>query len=387
MIIVFALAVSLLLHTYLIYPLLLNILAKNKKSNGIVFSESDEDLPSVSILFAAYNEQNAIKEKILSTIQTEYPLDKIEILIGSDASTDDTNLIIIELAKKFPQIRFYPFENRSGKAKIINTLYDETNYSILIFTDAKVFFTPSTIFELVKHLKNPKIQMVGGNLVNKKFHSNGVSVQENTYMNMEMRMKYQEGILWGTVAGVFGACYAIRKECYNPIPKNFVVDDFYVTMKVLEKGGHVINEINAICYENLASGLKEEFRRKVRISSGNFQNLRYFAKLLFSKRQGLSFSYISHKVLRWIGPLMIILCFFSGIYLAFYYNIFIYIAILQAFTFSIPLFDWILSKIQIHIKLFRYITHFYSMNIALMMGFFKYIRGIKSNVWQPSIRK
>ena len=115
--------------------------------------------------------------------------------------------------------------------------------------------------------------------------------------------------------GAFGGCYAVRSACYHPAPRAFIVDDFFISMAVLQDGYQAINELAAVCHEDVSDQLPEEFRRKARISAGNFQNLVAFRRLLWPPWQGRSFAYWSHKVLRWLTPLLLVLLLLSSVVL------------------------------------------------------------------------
>ncbi|MCD6556746.1 MAG: glycosyltransferase, partial [Bacteroidales bacterium] len=280
---------------------------------------------------------------------------------------------------------FYPFQKRTGKISIINQLKTKAKNDILILTDTKVFFKKDTIYHLIKHFKNPDIKMVGGVLQNNKLNKNDISKQEDAYMSREMKIKYYEGLIWGSSMGIFGAIYAVRKENLADIPSNFKVDDFFVSMKVIEKGGKVIFEKNALAEEKITGNIKEEFKRKVRIATGNFQNLVKFTSLLKKPFTGKAFCFISHKLIRWAGPLFILIAFISNLFilnrLLYQFSMIIFLL-----TFIIPLFDYMLKKMHININLFRYFTHFYGMNIALVAGFFIFLKGVESAIWEPSKR-
>lgn len=384
--IIFFISLFLILHSYVFFPIILKILSRNKKQNDNIYKESDEGLPLVTILLAVYNEELVIENKIKSTFDTNYPSKKIEFIIGSDASTDKTNEIIKTYQKKFANLRLVEFKGRSGKSKIINELAQLALYETLILTDANVFFRPDTIYQLIKHYKNPDISLIGGNIINAGLSIDGISYQEKTYISRENIMKYQEGIIWGTMAGAFGGCYSIMKNQYSPVPPKFFMDDFFITMSVLARNGKCINELNAICDEDVSNKMSEEFRRKVRISIGNFQNLFRFKRLLFPIFSGLSFCFLSHKVLRWFGPIFIVLIFTSNVFL-FNLNYFFQITLFsQLVLISIPILDFLLKNLNIHIKIMRFITHFYSMNLALLIGFFRFLYGVESNIWQPTQR-
>ncbi len=384
--VIFLISVFLLFHSYVLYPLILNLLARSKKQNSLIYTSEDE-LPDISILLAAYNEEKVIQKKIETTFNTQYPGHKIELLIGSDNSTDNTNSIIERYALKDERIKFTAFSSRQGKGNILNIISKQANGQIYVLTDAKVFFIPETLFELVKHFKNPQIGIVGGNLINMNRESHEIAVQEMTFMSREIKMKYQEGIVWGTMMGAYGACYAIHSKYWHSIPDGFSVEDFYMTMKVLQDEKACITELKAKCFENVPGLLQEEFRRKVRISSGNFQNLIAFRTMLWPPWKGLSFSFLSHKVIRWIGPLLLIVAFLTNGVLFGKNIIYKYLFICQIALLLVPFLDYILRKIQVHVVLLRFITHFYGMNAALLSGLFKYLKGIKTNVWEPTARK
>ncbi|MEA3496889.1 MAG: glycosyltransferase [Bacteroidota bacterium] len=361
-------------------------MARKKTQNNIIFNKSDKDLPNVSILLAVYNEELVIENKIKSTFNTDYPVDKIEFLIGSDASSDKTNEIIIKLKQEYKNLQLIEFEQRTGKAEIINNLKERAKNEVLVLTDANVIFKPDTIYHLLKHYKNDKISLVGGNIINSRFNEQGISQQEEMYISRENKIKYNEGILFGAMIGAFGGCYSIRTKNYSKVPARFFMDDFYITMNVIENGGKCINELDAVCSEDVSNKLSEEFRRKIRISIGNFQNLTRYKNLLIPLFNGVSFSFLSHKVIRWHGPFFLILIFVSNIFL-FNTNIFFKITLIgQLLLFIIPFVDSSLRRIKVNITLLRFITHFYFMNLALLLGLFKFLKGVKTNIWQPTQR-
>jgi cellulose synthase/poly-beta-1,6-N-acetylglucosamine synthase-like glycosyltransferase len=373
-------------HSYVLFPVLLSIIAKRKSSNLNFYPRDSPDLPNVSILLAAYNEEKVIAEKIVKTFQTSYPIHKLEFLIGSDASTDATNKIVKAHRDLYSELKLIEFPDRSGKVAIINKLASIAAGEILILTDANVFFDEETIYQLVKHYKNQEIELVGGNILNQNIKRDGIGHAEKTYLSRENKIKYAEGLVWGCMMGVFGGCYSVRKRSFQPVPERFNVDDFYISMQVLKNGGKAILELCAIAYEDVSNRLSEEFRRKVRISKGNFQNLNLFYPLLWPLNNALAFTFLSHKVIRWVGPLLIILTFLCSLGLSSQTLFFKYVLVVQIALMLIPFLDWILKKININIPVFRFISHFYVMNLALLTGFYKYVKGVESNVWKPTER-
>jgi cellulose synthase/poly-beta-1,6-N-acetylglucosamine synthase-like glycosyltransferase len=197
--------------------------------------------------------------------------------------------------------------------------------------------------------------------------------------------KHAEGKIWGSLMGPFGGCFAVRRIDFQPVPENFLVDDFYTCMQVLKNKKCCISDEKAIVLEDVSNNMNAEFKRKIRISSGNFQNLAKFWPLLLGFN-GTAFAFLSHKVLRWLTPffILIILLVFP-ILLAAKEN-YQYFGVFLIVMFSSLAFDFILKKMNIHLSVLRFLTHFTSMNIALFLGFFRYLRGIKSSVWEPTER-
>ncbi len=391
--IIFWISVLALFHSYVLYPLILKILVRGKKNNQIHYSHQ-EKLPHLFLLMSVYNEESVIDEKLKSVFNTTYPLDKLAVLVGSDGSTDQTDQIIEKHRQKYPQIKFTRFGGRNGKSNILNQLFEmhreyifDQHQPIFIMTDANVMFSENMLYELAKHFKNPDIGIVGANIVNRGMKEAGISFQEKSYIQRENKIKYYEGVLWGNMMGAFGACYALKAEYFSPIPPNYLMEDFYITMSVLDRNKDAIKEMDAIAFEDLPDSMQEEFRRKKRISSGNFQNLSAFKHLLNPKRASLAFSFLSHKILRWLGPFFILMAFISCLILSLQNDLYRGLLILQVLVLSIPMLDWLLKQLNIHIKLFRFITYFYYMNYALLIGFINYLKGIKTNAWQPPKRK
>ena len=186
--------------------------------------------------------------------------------------------------------------------------------------------------------------------------------------------------------GAFGGVVSIRKKLYEPIPPNYIVDDFYTTFRVLEKGAEAINNLEAIAYEDVSNKVSKEFKRKKRIAAGNFQNLRRFSKYLLKPLSPIGFCFWSHKVLRWLGPFFLIGIIVSNLAIVDVNPIFKILLFAQISFYLIPFLDFIFGNLGVHIKLLRFISHWLAMNLALFTGFIAYIKGIKSNVWTPTER-
>lgn len=376
------LTILLIFHTYVGFPSLLFFLKRGKSRKEIVSTDFQE----VTIIMSLYNEEAVIAQKLDSILHSDYPSDKIFLLIGSDHSDDHTNEIVEQYAAQYPNITFHSYDERRGKGNVINQLMKEVTTELVIFTDANVIFAPQTIQELLKGFSDPEVGLVDSNMQNTGIKKDGISIPEKAYISREVRIKNSEGVLWGTMMGPFGGCFAIRTELYRPIPQNFMVDDFFICMKVLALGKDAINNVNAVVYEDVSNNLSDEFRRKTRIATGDFQNLFYFFPMLFSPRKGLSFCFLSHKVLRWFTPLLLIFYYISNLFLLFgspfYLTLFI---LFNTLLLLIPL-DFLLKKKEIHCKLLRFNTHFFSMNLALLIGMIRAMQGVESAAWKPTAR-
>ncbi|MBE9509623.1 MAG: glycosyltransferase [Bacteroidetes bacterium] len=384
-IIIFWTSIFLLLYSYILYPALLRILACRKQSNRIVYSKNG-DMPDISVIMSVYNEEKVLENKINSIYSTSFPKGKMEVIIGSDGSCDQSEEILRKMKKELTNFSFYHSNIRRGKPNVLNDLVSKAKGDILIFTDANVLLNESTITGLVKHFKNPEIGLVDSIMINTGIKKNGISRQESAYISMEVDMKHREGLVWGTMMGPFGGCYAMRKNLFIPIPDNFLVDDFFLNLNVLKNRKKSINDMKVTVSEDVSDMLMEEFRRKKRIAAGSFQNLSHYAGLLWPPYTSLSFSFISHKILRWFGPLFLILIIISNAFIFMRNEIYIYSIYLEGTLIIITIIDLIVSRFNKHIAFFRYVTHFFSMNLALSLGLINFLKGIKTNVWEPTKR-
>ncbi len=375
---------ALILHTYLVFPLWLDIRVRlSRKKNR----PPEDHYPSLSIIIPAYNEESVIRQKILSIYKSDYPHDKMEVLVMSDASTDNTDTIVKELQTVYPSLTFTRSERRIGKPSILNRLVKKASGEVLVLTDANVMLAKNTLRLLTRHFSRPETGLVDTRLVAVDHQKKeGISLQEKMYTSREVMIKYKEGLLWGIIMGPSGACFALRKDLFRPVPPGFLVDDFYINMKVLEQHYRAIVEPEAVVYEDTTYKLKEAFRRKVRIATGNFQNLRAFRKLFRNIFRPVGFCFWSHKGIRWFVPWLILMNLLSNLYLAAYSPVYLIFLALHLFFLFLIFIDNILGIFGKQIVILRFVTHFYSMNLALAAGLIKALKGVKTNVWEPTER-
>jgi cellulose synthase/poly-beta-1,6-N-acetylglucosamine synthase-like glycosyltransferase len=380
----FWISALLIMHTYVVYPVLLLVLDKMFKKINI--NRTENYTPGVSVLMAVHNEENVIRKKIESLLHSDYPVDRLEILVGSDSSNDGTVEILNELKESFSSLKVIIFKDRIGKPAAINRLLTEAKGEIVIITDANVFPERTTILTLVRNFSDKSIGLVDTRLVNTGIKKDGISLPEMAYINVESKLKNIEGRLWGKMMGPFGGFYAFRRDSYEPNSGNILADDFRICMNVIRKGQKAISDTKAIVNEDVSNNLRDEFYRKVRISAGNFQNLRHFAFLLLRPFSIWSFCFVSHKLIRWITPFLWFIVIVTNILLINDSFFFLLLIFLQVIFLLLPAFDLFLKKFNIHLVLLRFFTHLYFMNIALFFGFIKYLGGIRTGAWTPTKR-
>jgi cellulose synthase/poly-beta-1,6-N-acetylglucosamine synthase-like glycosyltransferase len=359
--------------TYGLYPLWQILLPG--KSHPIIEINSNTQL--VTVIFAAYNEQDVIEDKIRSIYHSSYPTELIEVWIGSDKSTDATEDIITRLQLEFKTLNLYVSAGRAGKAAIMNILAKKAGGDIFIATDANIIFDRHTITELVKYYSIVNVGAVAGNLTYEKENiSTGTSKNEHFYLNIENRIKQTESNKYGFCLGMEGGLYSIRKELWSEIPPHTFMEDFFQTIQVFDQGHKIVFNEFALGFEDVSTSLKEEFNRKIRISIGNFQNLRRFRKLAMNKPFPFGFVFLFHKILRWLTPHLFIL---SSLLI-----LFTPIALPYLMLISVVVFAQI-----IWVRFFPPgpFTYFCAMNLALFIGYIRFLRGVTSSVWQPTKRK
>ncbi len=373
-----AVPLLLLIHSYIIFPVRM---IWTSGSND--FSQYTVPNYQVAVLMAAYNEEAVIKEKLESLLNTNYPLSALSILVASDASTDETDTILKHYAQQYPQIMYFRFEERTGKPHIINYLAGKADSDVLILTDADALFFPDTLPSLLRPFQDPEIGGVQANLLIKGKPDEQVAHQEIHYNQREVKMKRGEGAR-GAVIGADGTCYAIRRTLFKPVPAGFYVDDFFIFMSILQQGYHTCFASEAYCVMQVSGDSGIQFRRKVRISKGNFQNLGYFGLLENPFQSFAGYAFISHKVIRWIAPFLMVIILAANVILVSYHEVFNLLLLLQFGFYGIGFLDLVFRKLNIYMTPLRYVSHFVLMNIALLVGFFQYMLAPWDGTWDST---
>ncbi len=374
---------AVLIYTYLLFPLVIRIIASFCKNDFL----QDETLQSISILISAYNEEKVIKERIINISNLIYDFDKIEVLVGSDCSTDSTNEILTDLEKKYSWLKVYIFKERRGKVPVLNKLVDIAKNEILVFTDANTEFSQESIKILASNFNSGKVGGASGRLILKEPKENfNKSNLEKKYWGYETKIKICEGKC-GVLIGASGGMYAIRRKLFNPMPENkAVTDDLFVPLSILNQGYQFIYDINSIGYEEVSHQLIHEYKRKERFAATNFQTIGYFKNLLFNKNILLSFSLWSHKILRWFTPIFFIVILITNLLLFPYNEVFKILIYIQLAFYLLAVFGFLLKNIKIKIIIFTVPFYFALANIALFIGLIKFVFKKHTAYWQSTPR-
>src|SRR3954467_5569988 len=382
--IVFWTAILVVLPPYAIYPLLLIILdaVEQARSTWRYIGGSERrrpaaqlGLPHVSVLVAAYNEASCIGPRIENLLAQDYPSDKLEIIVGSDASTDGTDAIVQHYAARGVKLSR---GERAGKAGVLARLIGLAKGEVLVLTDANSEFEKDAIRRLVQPLRDPAVGLVCGRL---RLHSPlGAPVAEGAYWKLESLLKLYESRR-GCVMGANGGIYAVRKHLFPPLPAGTVVDDFVAALRVLAAGSKVCYEPEAVAHEEAAPDHAGEYRRRVRIAAGGFRALSQHRELLSPRHGFTAFALWSHKVLRWFVPHAMLVAFAANVFLARAGSFYSIALLLQCTAYALAALS-LLGMSPRHVQAVAdAAAHFVEMNAALLVGFLRYSRGAQGQTW------
>lgn len=399
-------SVSLLVYTYLVYPALVHLIAsrsrhisrktsaldRNPPAGGSAHQPADQPAlwrispqTSVSILMPVHNEETVLRQKIRLLLSSNYPRELFEIIIGSDASDDATDEIISEFAGTDERVIFFRSEERIGKSEMLNMLSSRAKGEILIITDANVMPSADTVRLLAAGFLIPETGLCDAAVIPSAAGGEGIIIQENFYSRYESALKRAEGEAWGTMIGPYGGFYAVRKSIFPILPSNLLVDDLYVGLTVLKKGFTAYNVPEAKVSEDTSPGIAGQFRRRVRIAAGSFQNLFHFGPFPGKSPQA-SFCFFSHKVLRWFSPLLLAFVFMTTVILSGHSVLYFCLLSIQLIFILLPALDMVLYNTGKTLTPLRFATQFMIMNAALAAGFLKSLKGIEKGIWEPTKR-
>ena len=382
----FVFSCFMLLYNYVGYAIIAYIIIKIRKKKDKDINSKDTFTPTIAFIVAAFNEEDCIEEKIKNSIAQDYPINLIDFIFIADGSTDKTT----EIIKQYPQIKLLFQPERKGKSAALNRAVLSTNNDILIFTDSNTILNRDATKNIIRHYADPKIGGVAGEkkVIRNSETGDQTGLSEGIYWKYESTLKKIDSEFY-SVVGAAGEIFSVRKKLYENIPDSVILDDFIITLKVAHKGFRVIYEPDAFAIELPSFSLTDERKRKIRIAAGGFQAIGILRALLaFWKQPKLSFLYISHRVLRWtLSPICLFLAFISNLILSLSLDGYIFkICFFFQLTFYTLALIGSIKKINTKSKIFNIAYYFVFMNICVVLGFFRFLKGKQPVTWEKAKR-
>jgi poly-beta-1,6-N-acetyl-D-glucosamine synthase len=372
-------------YTYVGYGLVIYLLSKLKSQPKRVTRMPDKDLPGVTLLVAAYNEEQCIEDKIANTLNLDYPKDKLSVFIVTDGSTDNTP----DIVKKFHAVKLFHDLQRKGKIHAVNRVMKHVTTPIVIFSDANTLLNGTAIKNIVRHYQDETVGGVAGEKrIYKNAEDDASGSGEGFYWKYESFLKQKDAIVY-SIVGAAGELFSIRTALYREPEENIIIEDFFLSMSICAEGYRFMYEPDAYALETASASVEEEWKRKVRICAGGYQAMVKLKHLLNPFRYGiLSFQYISHRVLRWtLAPFFLPVVFLANIWLAFTGpDLYTFTLAGQILFYLFALAGYVFRNQRISIGGFFIPYYFMVMNLSVYAGFVRYIKGKQSVVWEKARR-
>jgi len=382
---IFWICIFIVFYSYLGYGIVIYILVniKNKFTTNVKYDLQFE--PEVTLVVPCFNEAEYIEDKIKNSLLLDYPQNKLKLIFISDGSSDDTH----ERIKKYPTIVALHENERSGKAVAMNRAMKFVTTPIVAFCDANTILNKEAIRELVKHYKDPHVGAVTGEKRIISTNKEGASTAgEGIYWKYESLLKKLDSDFY-SVVGAAGELMSYRTVLYKELPLDTLLDDLMQSMQIALNGYRVIYEKNAWAAETASANVKEELKRKIRISAGAWQSMLRLGKAFNPFHNfKLFFAFISHRVLRWtLAPFSLLILIIINILLLKSGNI-IYTTFffMQIAFYALALLGWYLENKKIKVKVLFVPYYFFIMNLCVFLGLFRFLKGNQSVSWERAKR-
>ena len=388
--IIFWFSLFIVFYSYFGYGILLFLLVKiknifvGKSINNNILEKFE---PDITLIVSAYNEEDFIKEKIENTFQLNYPLDKLKIIFITDGSSDNTPDII----KNYTRIQLLHQPERRGKVAAMNRSIKFVTTPYIIFSDANTLLNTECVSQIVKHYANP---IVGGVAGEKKVittsSDKAAGAGEGLYWKYESFLKKLDSDFY-SVVGAAGELFSVRTNLFENTAEDIVIEDFVQSLKICMKGYIIRYEPNAYAMETSSQSIKEEEKRKIRISAGAFQAM-VILKDLFNvfKYPVLSFQFISHRILRWtLCPVCLVTLLLSNFIIVINSSNLFYIVVffLQLFFYALAFLGMFYANKNIKLKALYVPYYFLFMNISVFLGFNRFLKKQQTVLWEKASRQ
>ena len=297
----FWLFVALVFYTYIGYGMLLYIILKvrsliKRPSPTPQLPADERDYPEVTLMICAYNEESVVEEKMRNIRALDYPKDKLCVMWVTDGSNDRTN----ELLSAYPEVKLVFSPERRGKAAAMQHGLQENKAEYVVFTDANTMLNTEAVSEVIRQFMREDVGCVSGEKrVAARTEGQAAAEGEGLYWKYESLLKQWDSDLYSAM-GAAGELFAVRMSCYQPAPSNALLDDFMISMLILNKGYRIAYTSDAYAMEFGSANLQEESKRKRRIAAGGLQSIWWLRGMMNPLRRPLvAFQFVSHRVLRW----------------------------------------------------------------------------------------
>jgi cellulose synthase/poly-beta-1,6-N-acetylglucosamine synthase-like glycosyltransferase len=372
---VFLTALALLFYTYIGYPMLMFVLSR-------VYALPVKRVtifPRVSMIIAAHNEEADIAAKLENALALDYPRERLEIVVASDCSSDRTDEIIKSYAAR--GVKLYRQEQHFGKTIAQNSAVKATNGEILLFSDATTVYRSDAVRQIVRPFADPTVGCVAGQLIYHDLASTVVGDGCKSYWSYEKTIKEHESEV-GSLIGVSGCLYAVRRSCHQKLG-NDMIDDFVIATEIHLQGLRTVYEPLAISLEDTNKKGKDEFRMRVRVVQQTFSALQRYSEVLSLRRHGLfAFQMISHKVMRYLVPVFLLVAFTANAVLLHEHLIYSIAFFAQLAAYALGLAGLVGDKLGLKLGSFSLPYYFLLANTAVVGAFIKHMRGESRVVWQ-----
>lgn len=342
--------------------------------------------PEVSLVISAYNEAGIIEKKIQNSLDLDYPAEKLKLIIITDGSTDQTP----EIISKYDRIQLLHEPERRGKVAAMNRAMHFVPTPYVIFCDANTLLNKECVRETVKHYADPRVGGVAGEKkIQTRQKDKAAGAGEGLYWKYESILKKLDSE-FHSVIGAAGELFSVRTAAFHEASEGTIIEDFVQSLQICKDGFVIRYEPNAYAIETASASMKEEQKRKIRISAGAFQAM-VILKDLFNifKYPIISFQFISHRVLRWtLCPLCLFIFFISDAGLVYHHAGEIYLGtfLLQLLFYAVAWTGWIFANRNISIKVFYVPYYFMFMNLSVFLGFYRFLRKRQTAVWEKAAR-
>lgn len=368
--------------TYAGYPALLTMLAGLRERRFVC--EAIE--PPVTVIIAAFNEQKHIGQKLENMLALDYPPGKLEIIVASDCSTDRTHEIVDSFRDR--SVRLIALPQRGGKTAAQNAAVVVARGEILVFTDATTQFAPNAIRELVKGFADPRVGCIDAPHQSVSIEGTVVGMGGSTYRGYETRIKALEARV-NSLIGVTGCLYAVRREIYEPIDPD-LISDFIIASKVYAKGYVTASNESIVTRETALEVPSREFEMRVRIVVRTINGIVHEARMLNPFRYGFfSFQLLSHKVLRYLVPHLLLGTLAASLWMALSDSpramVYAVLFSAQVAMSLAALLGWLSLRYRVHVPLVHLPFYFVLANLAAFWGFLLYLKGERKVTW-PTVR-